>query len=85
MGLSRIFKIRKPKRLYYVVELETQPGDSYYAELTGDKTISLYRLWRNRPIIIKDFTVDSDMDNTHVIQDYLDSIKDTNEYILIRL
>ncbi len=76
---------KKTKRLYYVVELETQPGDSYYADLTGDKTICLYKIKQNAPISIEDFKVDSDMDNIHVIQDYLDSIKDTNEYIFIRL
>ena len=72
------------KKLYYVVNKETQDVGGDYQECTGNKTVSVYNIVDNVPTEFFNLNLDLSQNSEEEIQEWLDDNCD-DEFELIKL
>lgn len=60
------------KIYYYVVDLELQHVDGEIQETTGNKTVRVYAIGHNIPLLICTLEIDITDNSEEAIQEYLD-------------
>jgi len=73
------------KTLYYTITLQTQPGEGYYDDLTGDKIISVYRINDNKLISMGDILCNLTDTSEEMIHSKLEELRHKEEFKLVLL